>query len=181
MLTRSPTAIASAPPEPPSPVTVTITGTCSRAISRTFRAISSPSPRSSASMPRYAPRVSPNRRHWPPMKFSQSRDNRFIVGIPPVAVQFDKIGEQQSNKIQCIRALLVTRDLRALPRAKVGVKLAAQFPNLFTNAFELGAGASVSGEVAQFLDIFFEALDFLLAFCFFRVVQTWCTGFRFVF
>src|SRR5260370_30049644 len=111
------------------------------------------------------------------MKFSQTRDNRFIVGVPPVTVQFDKISEQQSNKIQCIRALLVTRDLRALPGTHVGVKFASQFPDLFANAFEFGVGALVSGEVAQLLDIFFQALDFLLAFGFFRTVQRQSAGF----
>src|SRR5216110_3843536 len=54
MFTLSPTAIASAPPEPPSPVTVTMIGTGSRAISRRFLAIASPCPRSSASIPGYA-------------------------------------------------------------------------------------------------------------------------------
>src|SRR5260370_37390725 len=111
------------------------------------------------------------------MKFSQTRDNRFIVGVPPVTVQFDKISEQQSNKIQCIRALLVTRDLCALPGTHVGVKFASQFPDLFANAFEFGVGALVSGEVAQLLDIFFQALDFLLAFGFFRTVQRRSAGF----
>ena len=51
MLTRSPTAIASAPPLPPSPVTVTMIGVSSRAISRRFQAIASAWPRSSASTP----------------------------------------------------------------------------------------------------------------------------------
>ena len=51
MLTRFPTPIASAPPLPPSPVTVTITGTRSRAISRRLQAIASACPRSSAPIP----------------------------------------------------------------------------------------------------------------------------------
>ncbi len=43
--------MASAPPEPPSPVMVTTMGTGRRAISRKFRAMASAWPRSSASMP----------------------------------------------------------------------------------------------------------------------------------
>ena len=51
MLTRSPIAIASAPPLPPSPVTVTMIGVRRLAISRRLYAIASACPRSSASMP----------------------------------------------------------------------------------------------------------------------------------
>jgi len=58
------------------------------------------------------------------MKFSQSRDDRLVVGIAAVTVQLDKIREQQTNKIERVRTLLVTRDLRALPRPQVRVKLA---------------------------------------------------------
>ena len=63
--------------------------------------------------------------HGPPMKFSQSRDDRLVVGIAAVPVQLDKIRKQQTDKIQRVRTLLVTRDLRALPRPQVRVKLAA--------------------------------------------------------
>ena len=54
----SPTAIASAPPEPPSPMTVTMIGTRSPAISYRLRPMASDCPRSSAPMPGYAPGVS---------------------------------------------------------------------------------------------------------------------------
>ena len=57
---RSPTPIASAPPEPPSPITVQITGTLRRDISSRLRAIASDCPRSSAPTPGYAPGVSMN-------------------------------------------------------------------------------------------------------------------------
>src|SRR5207302_3230430 len=36
--------------------------------------------------------------HGPPMKFSQSRDDRLVVGIAAVPVQLDKIRKQQDRK-----------------------------------------------------------------------------------
>ena len=49
--TTSPTAMASAPPEPPSPITLTMIGVRSRAISNRLRPMASDWPRSSASIP----------------------------------------------------------------------------------------------------------------------------------
>ena len=51
MIVRSPTPIASAPPEPPSPITVQMIGTRSSDISSRLRAIASLWPRSSAPTP----------------------------------------------------------------------------------------------------------------------------------
>jgi hypothetical protein len=48
---RSPIAIPSAPPLPPSPVTVTTTGVSSVIMSRRLTAMASATPRSSESMP----------------------------------------------------------------------------------------------------------------------------------
>ena len=56
--TLSPIPIPNAPPEAPSPMINTIVGTLSRAISKRLRAIASPCPRSSASIPGKAPGVS---------------------------------------------------------------------------------------------------------------------------
>src|SRR5260370_2857219 len=116
------------------------------------------------------------------MKFSQSSDDRFVVGVAAVSVKFYEICEQQINKIQRIRTLLVTRNLRALPGPQVGVKFAAQFRNLLADAFEFRVGVGVAGEVAQFLDIFFEtlnlflAINFLLALDFFLAVGLFRKG-----
>jgi hypothetical protein len=49
--TWSPTLMASAPPEPPSPMMVVMMGTSSCAISKMLRPMASDWPRSSASMP----------------------------------------------------------------------------------------------------------------------------------
>ena len=49
--TRLPTPMASAPPEPPSPITVEMIGTRSRLITSRFTAMASAWPRSSAPMP----------------------------------------------------------------------------------------------------------------------------------
>ena len=56
--TRSATPIASAPPEPPSPITTLTIGTFKLDITNRLRAIASDCPRSSAPMPGYAPGVS---------------------------------------------------------------------------------------------------------------------------
>ena len=58
MNTRSPMAIPSAPPLPPSPQTMTTIGTSSMNISRRLNAIASATPRSSDSTPGYAAGVS---------------------------------------------------------------------------------------------------------------------------
>ena len=82
------------------------------------------------------------------MKFPQPHDNRFVVGISPVAVQFDKIREQQTNKIQCIKTLLIARDLRALPRPQMRVKFPAQFRDLLADTLQFGVGIGVAGKMA---------------------------------
>ncbi|MOA27401.1 hypothetical protein D3C78_1482780 [compost metagenome] len=51
MFNWSQTPMASAPPEPPSPITVAMIGVFNRAITRRFQAMASLWPRSSASMP----------------------------------------------------------------------------------------------------------------------------------
>jgi hypothetical protein len=59
-MTTSATAIASAPPEPPSPVITVTIGVRSRLISPIERAIASAMPRSSDSAPGWAPGTSTN-------------------------------------------------------------------------------------------------------------------------
>ena len=56
-------------------------------------------------------------------------------------------------------------DLGALPRAKMSIKLATKFENFLFEALKFGVVAvrAYRGEAAQFLDIFFETLDFFLA------------------
>src|SRR5665647_3867588 len=60
MSTRSATARARAPPEPPSPITVAMTGTLRRAILSMVSAMARAWPPSSAATPGYAPGVSTN-------------------------------------------------------------------------------------------------------------------------
>ncbi len=55
------------------------------------------------------------------------------------------------------------RDLRALPRAQMGVKLPPELGNLLADALQLQVGIAVARQAAQFVDIFFEMLDHLLA------------------
>ena len=58
MSTRSATAIATAPPEPPSPMMQATLGTVRRAMAACERAIAPPWPCCSAATPGYAPGVS---------------------------------------------------------------------------------------------------------------------------
>ena len=73
----------------------------------------------------------------------------------------------------------MARDLRALPRPQVGVKLAPQFRDLLADTPQLRVGIRVSGQVAQFFDIFFQAFDFLLTVLLFRWVGERRAGFVF--
>src|SRR4029077_8870827 len=76
----------------------------------------------------------------------------------------------------------MARNLGALPWPQVHVKFAAEFRDLLANALQFRFGIRVAGEVAQFLDVFFEALDFLLAVGLFRMVLARRgDGFGFVF
>ena len=95
----------------------------------------------------------------PALKFRQPADNRLIVAKVPIAVQFHKIGEERSNVIQRVRPLRVPRDLRALPRPQMAVKLSAQFGNLLADALKLRVGFDIAREVPQFLYVFLEALN----------------------
>src|SRR5436853_410647 len=69
----------------------------------------------------------------------------------------------------------MTCDLRALPRPQVRIELPPQFRDLLTDTFHFPVGVGVAGQVAQFLDIFFQTFDFFLTlnffllFCVFRV------------
>src|SRR5258708_23629872 len=125
--------------------------------------------------------------HGPPVKFSQSRDDRITIGVATVPVKRDKIREQQTDKIQGVGTLLVTRDLRALPRPQVRIKFAPQFRDLPADALQFRVGIRVAGKVTQFLDVFFQAfnfplaLDFDLAAALFRTVGWRRAGFCFFF
>src|SRR5437660_1508702 len=78
-------------------------------------------------------------------------------------MHLEKIGEQQPDKIQRVRALRMPRDLRALPRSNMRVKFAAQFRHLLANALKLRVSVGTRRKVAQLLDIFFQAVDRALA------------------
>src|SRR5882762_4701759 len=110
-----------------------------------------------------APFLVPYNRNRPPVEFSQSRDNRFIVAVAAVAVHLEKIGEQQPDKIQRVRPLRMPRNLRALPGPDVRVKFAPQLRHLLANALEFRVAVRASRKMAQLLDIFFQAVDCALA------------------
>jgi len=94
---------------------------------------------------------------------SQSRDNRFIVAVAAVAVHLEKIGEQQSDEIQRIRALRMPPICARLPRSDVRVEFAPAARHLLANALEFRVAVRTRRKVAQLLDIFFQAVDRALA------------------
>ena len=66
--------------------------------------------------------------------------------------------------VQRVRALLMSRDLRALPGTQMRVEVAAKLRDLLANAFQLQVRFRSTRQPPQFLDIFLEMLDHLLAF-----------------
>ncbi len=86
--------------------------------------------------------------HGTAVKFCQTRNDGLVVGVAAVAVQFDKIGEQQGDKIQRVGTLLVARNLGTLPWPEMSVKFPAQFRNLLANASQFHFGIGVAGELA---------------------------------
>src|SRR5260370_3083783 len=102
-----------------------------------------------------------NNRHGPSVKFAKPGNDRLVVSITTVAMQFDKFRKEKSDKIQRIRTLLVTRDLRTLPRPQMGVKFAPQFRDLLADTIQLGVRIRVARKVTQLLDIFLQTLDLL--------------------
>ena len=101
--------------------------------------------------------------YGPSVKLRETRNQGFVVAIAAVAVQLDKVGEKHADVIERVRTLRVPRNLGALPGPEVAVKFPAQLGHLLTNSFELCVGFFVAGELAQFLNVFFEALDLALA------------------
>src|SRR6266481_3832333 len=124
--------MANAPPEPPSPVMVTTMGTGSRAISRRFRAMASACPRSSASIPGYAPGVStkvrlglpeilrhalfgvpslllPHKDDRAPTIAGKACHHRGVIAVRAVAVQFLEILKQDAHVVHHVGTLRVAR------------------------------------------------------------------------
>src|SRR5438093_1172243 len=98
-MTTSPTAMARAPPEPPSPVMIATIGVRSRLIRPMLRAMASAIPRSSDSGPGWAPSRRPSRR-------STTAGLRDLVG-------HDSLGErrQEPDRAEADPRLAVLRRL----------------------------------------------------------------------
>src|SRR6266850_1096534 len=112
---------------------------------------------------RVAPLLMADDRHRAPVEFSQAGNNGFVVSVAAVPVQFDKICEEQIDKVQRVRPLLVPRDLRALPRPQVRVELAPEFRHLAANTLQLRVRIRVARQMPQLFDVLFQPLDLLLA------------------
>ena len=64
----------------------------------------------------------------------QAAHNCGVIGKCTVAVQFVKIGENQVDVVERVRALRMTRDFDHLPRFEFGVGVFGQFIAFFLQA-----------------------------------------------
>ena len=55
------------------------------------------------------------------IKFGQSADDRSVVGIAAITMQFHKFGEQTACVVKRVGTLRMARDLRDLPRCQLGI------------------------------------------------------------
>src|ERR1700676_2717318 len=109
----------------------------------------------------------------PSIKLGEPRNQGLVVAVAAVAVQLDEVREEHRDVIQRVRPLGVPGDLGALPGTEMAIKFLAKLDHLLADAFELRVGLFVAGELAQFFNVFLQALDLALtislccrAFCF---------------
>ena len=210
MINRSHTPMASAPPEPPSPMTAVITGTRSEDISNRLRAIAPLWLRSSEPTPGIGARRVDQRdqrdaealgelhqpqrlaialglRHAvvaahpflgvaallvadqhdrPAGESREAADDREIVRIHAVAVQFLELVEDRNRVIERVWALRVARELRDLPRRQVGENAVGERAALGPQSRDLLADVDlgVGRDEAQLVDLRLELGDGLLEF-----------------
>ena len=81
-----------------------------------------------------------------------------VVGKMPVAVQFDKVGEQLTHVVQCVRTLGVPGDLGDLPGREVAVDVFGELVALFGQLVDLfrDVDGRLVLHVAQLFDLGFE-------------------------
>ena len=91
----------------------------------------------------------------------EAADDRQVVRIVAVAVQFVEIGEQLVHVVERVRALRMTGDLRNLPRRQVRVQIFGQLLALLGQPLDLFR--NIDGRIvlheAQFFDLRFEFSD----------------------
>src|SRR5262249_41289711 len=97
------------------------------------------------------------------VKLREPGDDGPVVAVRSIAVQFHEVGKQQRDVILGIRPLRVPCDLRTLPGSEVRVRFVSQLGNLLTDALQLHAGIGGAGQVPQFFDVFFQAVDLPLS------------------
>ena len=68
----------------------------------------------------------------------ESADHRLVVGIAAVAVEFNEVGRNCLNIVECVRALGVPGELDTLPTGQVGVNLFAQPVQFLLQRSDLG-------------------------------------------
>src|SRR5258705_1827907 len=104
--TRSARPTASAPPEPPSPMTAVMIGVGNEAISIRLLAIASACPRSSAPRPGYAPGVSTSVITGAP-NFAAMRMRRIAFRYPSgCAIPKLRRSEEHTSELQSLRHLV---------------------------------------------------------------------------
>ena len=99
-----------------------------------------------------------------PRNFAEASDERLIVTKAAVAVEFNKVGKHQADPVESVGPLRMPRDLGALPGTEMAVKLAAEFQHFPFQALDLDFAFVGGSQAAEIFDVFFQPLDFALAF-----------------
>jgi len=103
--------------------------------------------------------------HWTSIQLGNSTDDRLVVSIQAITMQFHEICENLPYVFQCSRPLWMARDLDTLPWRQVAIDLLRQiFCFLLQsghlvrkiNAFLLGEAAKLLDFIMQFNERFFK-------------------------
>ena len=96
----------------------------------------------------------------------ESADDRLIVRVLAVAVQFAEIGEHAADVVERVRPLRMARDLRDLPRRELAVDFLGELLAFFLQPRDLVGNVHrrVLVHVTQFLDLLLQFGDRLFEF-----------------
>ena len=101
---------------------------------------------------------------------SESADDRPVVGVDPVAVQFDEIRDHFADVVHRVGAERMARNLDLLPRRQILVNLPARFADLFLHPIDLERDVDVLrlAERLKLLQLLFQLDD--------RFLERQCIG-----
>ena len=96
------------------------------------------------------------------VKSRKSGDQRRIISIRAVAVNFGEVRKKQADVIERVRTFGMARHLRALPRTKIREEFVLEFVDLFAKAVDFAVGM-IGGNSAQVFDVALETPNFFAA------------------